>query len=174
MEEAGLRLLADGLAFRLRSRKILEFRFSTSDRLTSSCYYLDKSTSIPYFSIPNIPSSLTSPLPYKYFSPNQNNKLPNPTLTTKCCPKLHAILYKYFGLNTVQINKCVLSTVQAPMTNTNAHVTNTVKSAKCLPSTPFSPLRAFKFNNMRFVAEAQNTGPVQFETKVRMPTARTL
>ena len=123
----------------------------------------------------NIGICPSPPSLYEYFVPIQYNKLPTPTLTTKCCPKLQAILYKYFGEKTVQINKCVLSNVQAAITKNRLLVTNTVRSARCCPSKPFCPgffLRSCK--SRRLVAEVKKIGPAQLLTKVRRPTARTL
>jgi hypothetical protein len=39
-------------------------------------------------------------------------------LTSKCQPTAQAIAYKYFGENTVQMNKCVRKSVQAAITAT--------------------------------------------------------
>ena len=112
-------------------------------------------------------------LSYKHFVPNQNSKLPHTTLTPKCCPKLQAMLYKYFGLKTVQIKRCVLKSVQAAITNAKLAVTNTVNRLKCFSNTSFSPF-FFSRRSMRFVAEVQKIGPDQLDTNVRIPTARTL
>lgn len=50
--------------------------------------------------------------------PNTHSSLPNPQLTIKCQPTAQAIAYRYFGENTVQINKCVRNKVQAAITAT--------------------------------------------------------
>jgi hypothetical protein len=110
---------------------------------------------------------------FMYLPPNQYRPLPSNTSTPKCCPKLHAILNKYLGLNTVQIKRCVLSSIQATMTNPKLPNTNTVKRLRCLNKTSFSPF-AFTRRSMRVVAEVQKIGPVQLLAKVRRPTARTL
>lgn len=49
-----------------------------------------------------------------------------PVEMAKCCATLHAIAYKYFGLNTVQMNRCVRSAVHASMTASNAELVNKV------------------------------------------------
>lgn len=71
--------------------------------------------------------------------PNQKNTPPNPTFTPKCCPKLHATQYKYFGENTVHTNKCVLSTAQAAITAATLPAANTVCTATCPKNTPHPP-----------------------------------
>jgi hypothetical protein len=52
------------------------------------------------------------------------------TWTRRCCTKLQAMQYKYLGENTVQMNRCVLNSVQAAMTATTLAVVKTVNKAK--------------------------------------------
>lgn len=108
------------------------------------------------------PLSLSSPTPPIYtFSklPNQNNTPPNPTFTPKCCPKLHATQYKYFGENTVHTNKCVLSTVQAAMTAATLPAANSVCTATCPKNTPhpapFPSVRRARRSSSSVVADVQ-------------------
>ena len=49
----------------------------------------------------------------------------------RCCPKLQAIIYRYFGENTVQMNKCVLKAVQASITDRTLKAKNAVISDRC-------------------------------------------
>ena len=44
------------------------------------------------------------------------SKLPKPMLIIRCQPMDHAMTYKYFGLKTVQMNRCVLSAVHDAIT----------------------------------------------------------
>lgn len=60
--------------------------------------------------------------------PNQYNRPPSPTLTTKCWPRLHATQYRYLGEKTVQMNKCVRRAVHAAMTDATLAVAKTVRS----------------------------------------------
>lgn len=113
-------------------------------------YYLSYITSTLFHTLP--PIYTLSKLP------NQNNTPPNPTFTPKCCPKLHATQYRYFGENTVHTNKCVLSTAQAAMTAATLPAANTVCTATCPKNTPHpAPLpsaRALRSSSM-VVADVQ-------------------
>jgi hypothetical protein len=54
------------------------------------------------------------------------NTLPRPMLTIICHPILHAMEYRYFGLKTVQMKRCVRSAVHAAITATKLTATNAV------------------------------------------------
>ena len=56
------------------------------------------------------------------------SKLPRMTLMQRCCPILHAMVNKYFGEKTVQMNKCVLKAVHASMTESTPLAENPVNS----------------------------------------------
>jgi len=112
-------------------------------------------------------------MPYWYSEPSQKSRLPNPTFMQRCCPRLHAVLYKYFGEKTVQMKRCVRKSVQAPMTKNKLLVTKRVSNARWRNRTSFSPFTLSR-KSIRFVADVQNIGPAQLLTNVSMPTARTL
>lgn len=59
------------------------------------------------------------------------NKPPKSTLTPKCHPTPQAMANKNLGLKTVQINRCVLNTVQAAMTATKDPDTKIVSREIC-------------------------------------------
>lgn len=77
---------------------------------------------------------------------------------------------KYFGENTVQMNKCALSTVQASMTAPVAAQQKRLRHIKCLLNpTLSSHLRAVAMM-ATVAAELQYMGPIQFDTKVKRAT----
>lgn len=100
------------------------------------------------------------------------------------------MLYRYFGLKTVQMKRCVRSIVHAAMTEKRLPATKTVSRDRCESITPpgfDSDASAVDFESgigaalnlcsrksNKFVALVQNTGPAQLEMNVRIPTARTL
>ena len=90
----------------------------------------------------------------------------------RCCPMLHAILYKYFGENTVQMNKCVLKAVHASMTKNTLLAANPVNSDKCCIQSFNRLLRCSDRSNT--VADVHHRGPAQLEQNVITPTAATL
>lgn len=95
--------------------------YDVNDATTSFCLLHDLNPSINTYHVEGRDQPLASAQ-----VPIQNNKPPKATLINKCCPKLHAMQYKYFGENTVQMNKCVLSAVHAAMTNATLIATKTV------------------------------------------------
>lgn len=60
--------------------------------------------------------------------PNHHTSPPKPSVTPNCHAIPHAIANKYFGLNTVQMNRCVLSAVQLAMTLASITPVNSVSS----------------------------------------------
>lgn len=136
--------------------------------------YMGKCSMLPCcVSSPLYIAITSSDLPFHCSEPSQYSNPPSPTLTARCCPKLHAMQYKYLGENTVQINRCVRRAVHAAMTNATLAAVNTVKSlmwrSYTLPSTP-----AFLFlTSSTLVAEAQYIGPAQLLIKVSRPTVKT-
>lgn len=112
------------------------------------------------------------PTKYRYnLLPNQYNTPPNPTLTPKCIPTPHPTAYRYFGENTVQTNRCVLSTVQAAITPSTLAATNTVRQATYCSHTPPPSPPAFRFlTNNVVTAKVQYIAPAQLLTNVSNPT----
>ena len=93
-------------------------------------------------------------------------------LIQRCCPRLHAILYKYFGENTVQMNRCVLNAVHASITDDMLLAVKNVWSDKCCTQSP-NCVRGCSDNSID-VAEVHHKGPAQLEQNVSKPTAATL
>lgn len=89
-----------------------------------------------------------------YREPSQNNAPPNATFRPRCMPRLHAMLYRYFGENTVQMKRCVLSAVQATMTATRLAAVNTVSRPTCCfhashcPSSSPTPFPSLPFSRI--------------------------
>lgn len=81
--------------------------------------------------------------------------------------------YKYLGEKTVHMNRCVLSVVQAAMTNATLTETKTVIKARCCLWAFRWPCLYF-FKRSRLVADTQKSGPAQLLTRIRNPTATTL
>ena len=57
---------------------------------------------------------------------SKENALPTQTLIARCHPMDHAIAYRYFGLKTVHMNKCVRSAVQDAITARRLNETKAV------------------------------------------------
>ena len=131
--------------------------------------------------------------------PIQNNNPPNPRLTPKWPPKLHAIRWRYLGEKTVQMKRWVRSIVHASMVKNMVLVMKSVSSAMWLlhiPSSPsgfsfaFSsyssawlPSRSFAvrkdcvdwyFRSSITPPEHQNTIPAQLPRNVSKPTVKGL
>lgn len=81
--------------------------------------------------------------------------------------------YRYLGEKTVQMKRCVLSAVQAAMTEAMLAAVNAVRSEICCLKTSFCPSWTF-FIRSRLAAEVQKMGPDQLLMRVRNPTAMTL
>ncbi len=107
-------------------------------------------------------------------APIQNIRLPYPKVTQRCCPTLHAILYKYFGEKTVQMKRCVLKAVQASITASTLLDANIVNNDRCCSKRWRSPSRTRFIDSRSMVAEVHHKGPAQLPTNVRSPTAPTL
>lgn len=107
------------------------------------------------------------------YVPIQNKALPNTILTQRCCPRLHAMLYRYFGEKTVQMNKCVLNIVHARMTKNMLAAVKVVRSVRWHARMLRRSARCC-WRSKRFVADVHQSGPDQLLTNARSPTAATL
>lgn len=95
--------------------------------------------------------------PECYQLPSHHTKPPSPIVTPKCQAIPQAIANRYFGLNTVQMNKCCLSTVHASITAASIAPDQKVSSAACarhslaeaLVSLADSSFRAISFSHSR-------------------------
>lgn len=104
---------------------------------------------------------------------NQKRRLPLVTLTQKCCPMLQAMLYRYFGENTVHIKRCVLSTVHASITDMILAALNAVSNDRCRNKISCCPRRNC-LSKSKFVAEVHHKAPAQFPQKVSTATLTVL
>jgi hypothetical protein len=86
---------------------------------------------------------------------------------------LQAILYRYFGENTVQTNKCVRCTVQVAIIKNRPVATKRVISPWCRNRMLRSPAACLR-RRRSIEAEVHHIGPDQLLAKVRIPTATTL
>lgn len=86
---------------------------------------------------------------------------------------LQATLYRYLGEKTVHMNRCVLNTVHASMTERTLLHTKVVSKIRC-PIQLSLGFRLSCFESSSAVAEVHHKGPAQLPQKVKMPTATTL
>ena len=102
----------------------------------------------------------------------QKSRLPYPMLIHRCCPMLHAMLYRYLGENTVHMNKCVLNAVHASITNKRLLATKVVSNDRCrIQICCCNPLSCCDKSSA--VADVHHKGPAQFPQKARTATAPT-
>lgn len=104
---------------------------------------------------------------------NQKRILPLETLTQRCCPMLQAMLYRYFGENTVHMKRCVLNAVHASITAMILAALNAASNDWCRNKTSRRPRRC-RSSKSKFVAEVHHKGPAQFPQKVSIATVVTL
>ena len=103
---------------------------------------------------------------------NQKRRLPPVTLTQRCCPMLQAMLYRYFGENTVHMKRCVLKTVHASITDMVLVALNAVSIDRCRNKISCCPPRCCS-SKSKFVADVHHKGPAQFPQKVSTATVVT-
>ena len=109
---------------------------------------------------------------FAYTVPIQNRNPPNSTLAKRCCPTLHAILYKYLGEKTLHIKRCVLNAVHASMIARTLAALNTVSNNRCRRKTCSSPSSRFLSKSI-IVADIHHKGPAQLEQNTSIATAIT-
>ncbi len=72
--------------------------------------------------------------------PIRHTSPPNPTVMPKCHAVPHAMAKRYFGLKTVQINKCVLNAVQLAMQLASITPVKSVSNLTCCVHKPVAVL----------------------------------
>lgn len=107
-----------------------------------------------------------------YHVSNQKRRLPPTTFTQRCCPRLQAMLYRYFGENTVHMKRCVLNTVHATITAMMLAALNAVSNDRCRNKISWCPRRCCS-RKSKFVPEVHHKGPAQFPQKVSTATVVT-